>query len=184
MKNLAGSKDAPTMVLGELTLAGIPSIEEEAKGEVPCKHRGEIIIDGIEIFTFRRAWYYWVVNGRIPLHVACELYEDPIGRESVRVSGHCGCPPPEKWVEWLFPTPSEVQVWSEKAKQQCLDAMRSKDDWFAKSIKEGMAKSVYSDDPASMGAYPYITLYHVDNQEGLNLLVKAIRSLAGGAKAT
>jgi hypothetical protein len=50
---------------------------------------------------FERYWRYWVARGPVPLSVARELYADPIGKESVRADGHCGCPPPEEWVEWV-----------------------------------------------------------------------------------
>jgi len=45
-------------------------------------------------FIFERAWYYYVVNGNVPLEVAKELYSNPIGRIDIRVGGDCSCPPP------------------------------------------------------------------------------------------
>jgi len=48
-------------------------------------------------FTFRRAWYYWMVSGMMPLEVARRLWDDPEGKRSVRVGGHCGCPSPDEY---------------------------------------------------------------------------------------
>lgn len=47
-----------------------------------------------------RAWRYWVAKGPVPLRLARMLYADPVGREDVRVAGHCGCPPPEEWAKY------------------------------------------------------------------------------------
>jgi hypothetical protein len=93
----------------------------ECKGEVPYH-----IIGVLGDTTFKRAWYYWMVKCMVPLEVAEKMYEDPIGKKDVRVSGHCGCPPPNEW---------------------CKDIDGKK----------------------------YITSYHIDSQEGLNLFVKTIK---------
>lgn len=91
MKNLAGNKDCDVEIRRELTRCRIPIIEgERSTGEVPASLTGKL-----GEFTFRRAWYYWVVTGGVPLSVAQEMYDDPVGREDVRVDGHCGCPAPE-----------------------------------------------------------------------------------------
>jgi hypothetical protein len=100
MKNLAGEETADVDIRKELQHAGI-TINEVPKGrtevpytligKLPCKNGGE--------FKFTRAWYYWVVSGPVPLNVAKVLYSTAVGKRDVRVVGHCGCPPPEEWVE-------------------------------------------------------------------------------------
>lgn len=92
MRNLAGDKRADESVRDELLAAEIGLVKIEPYGEVPATYGGKL-----GAFTFRRAWYYWVVKGPMPLEVARKLYEHPRGREVVRVAGHCGCPPPEEW---------------------------------------------------------------------------------------
>jgi hypothetical protein len=94
MQNLAGKVDCDVFILEELYKAGVCIVEhpEPLRREVPASLTGVM-----GKFTFARAWYYWVVEGPVPLSVAKILYDHPRGREDVRVAGHCGCPPPEKW---------------------------------------------------------------------------------------
>ena len=42
----------------------------------------------------KRRNYYFVAEGWVPANIAERLYADPVGREVVRVDGHCGCPAP------------------------------------------------------------------------------------------
>lgn len=118
MKNLAGVEDCDEHIRKELTEAGITIVDaSEHKGEVPyrfigvlgmqdfnemehsviCQYDPTRIYAESSSFSFRRAWYYWVVVGYVPLYVAEELYNDPVGKKDVRVEGHCACPPPEEW---------------------------------------------------------------------------------------
>jgi hypothetical protein len=129
MKNLAGVKECDEFISHELELAGIHQIvldeSERQNHEVPFtvigllgathfrKEWDEMLIKSpglVKLFSpknitphvsfiFCRAWYYWIVTGFVPLHVAEELYADPIGKKDVRVSGHCGCPAPKEWIK-------------------------------------------------------------------------------------
>jgi hypothetical protein len=129
MKNLAGVKECDEFISHELELAGIHQITlveaERGEHEVPytvigvlgAKHFreewDEMLVKSPSLkklfnptniaphvsFVFCRAWYYWVVIGLVPLYVANELYENPIGKKDVRVSGHCGCPSPIEWIK-------------------------------------------------------------------------------------
>lgn len=94
MINLAGAKECDDQIKAELTEAKIPIVKvPQSRSEVPFS-----IIGKIGPFKFERLWYYYEVVGQVPLKVAQELYADPVGRKEVRVAGHCGCPPPEEWV--------------------------------------------------------------------------------------
>lgn len=95
MKNLAGNREADTFIRAELEACGIEVISTgtEQRGEVPASFVGKI-----GPFTFRRCWYYWSVDGPMPLTAANEMYHHPDGRHDVRVAGHCGCPPPSEWI--------------------------------------------------------------------------------------
>jgi len=100
---------------------------EDYKAHWDCKDEVPYHIIGVlGDITFKRAWYYWRVQGNVPLKIAKKMYEDPIGKKDVRVSGHCGCPPPKEWCDKI----------------------------------EGKK---------------YVTSYHIDSQEGLNLFVKTIK---------
>jgi hypothetical protein len=93
MINLAGHELADVYCELELRRAGIDVlIGEDAKGEVRTRVTGKL-----GPFTFRRAWYYWIVEGPMPMPVAVQLYLDPVGVQDVRVEGHCVCPDPREY---------------------------------------------------------------------------------------
>ena len=160
MINLAGQQ-SNCEITKELNLAGITVVahEEMLKTEPITNLTGRL-----GEFTFKRAWYYWVVYGLVPLEIAQKMYQDPVGKKDVRVSGHCGCPPPEEWAQ-----PSdEVQ---EKIKEslgyrkdmdmhETFDFWKINEDKFKEEIKK------YDQ---------YINCYHIDSQEGLNLFVQILK---------
>jgi hypothetical protein len=94
MENLAGETKADLSILKELSEAGIEIVEgKKSRGEVPYTLTGRLAD-----WTFSRAWYYWVARAEkgLPLKVAAKLYKKH--GKVVRVEGHCGCPPPEEWL--------------------------------------------------------------------------------------
>jgi hypothetical protein len=95
--NMAGRKDCDEFIARELEEAGIYLKKEDHKGEVPYHIVGEL-----KGFKFHRAWYYWVVHGSVPAHVAWKMYENPIGRRDVRVDGYAGNTEPD--INRLQPT--------------------------------------------------------------------------------
>jgi hypothetical protein len=92
MKNLAGVATCDEVIRKELETAGIPVIPGSSHGEVPYSIYGKL-----GRFTFKRAWYYWVVDGPTPIKVALAMYANPRGVKAVRVDGNCGCPPPDPY---------------------------------------------------------------------------------------
>lgn len=93
MKNLAGVHECDEDIRKELAEAGIRVVvTKKVNTEVPYS-----VVGQLSYFTFRRAWYYWVVEGDVPLEVANEMYATEVGKKDVRVAGHCGCPPPAEW---------------------------------------------------------------------------------------
>lgn len=89
----------------ELELLGIEVLSTETSVETRGPH------GRLGPFTFARLWYYWHVSGPVPLPVAIELYEHPVGRQDVRVAGHCGRPPPQEWAEDLEDGRGPVVTW-------------------------------------------------------------------------
>ncbi len=88
---------------GELKAAGITagrmaeSMRERSGGEPKS-----VVIGTLHGWSFRRAWYYWMVEGPgIPVDDAERLHEKH--GTSVRVHGHCGCPSPREYCQG-FPT--------------------------------------------------------------------------------
>lgn len=156
MKNLAGDPRCDADIKRELLDAGIQLVEKDrTKEEVPSTISGEL-----GAFKFIRAWYYWIVEGKMPLEVARELYRDPVGKADVRVVGHCGCPSPdEPWIEWYDSEGRRIFPLSKKHKD------------FS---EEEAGYRVFFEDPSSVGK-GYIPFYHIDSAEGLKLFADAIR---------
>lgn len=170
MINLAGVKEADKHIKDELTRAGIYIIKTEfsKKNEVPYTLKGKL-----GNASFHRAWHYWVVNCKLPLHIAKELYAHPEGKKSIRVSGHCGCPPPEDpWIDWIDENGyklGRLNEWNDYPDDSMLWDSVDKETMISKS---GEFKWVES--PEAEGT-PYITLYHIDSQAGLLLFAEAIK---------
>lgn len=175
MINLAGNKEAADKVVKrELLVCGIPrfplpaEITNQAYREVQTQWFGKL-----GDFEFKRAWYYWVVSGRVPIQMARELYVDPCGRTDIRVAGHCGCPPPEKpWVEWYRAGKKALDSknWAEFEKHESSDSK------FLKEIAEGFReKYLLSNDPEAEGFEGFVTSYHIDTEVGLRVFVDTLR---------
>ena len=146
----------------ELKLAGINVVEKETKGEVPTKYIGEL-----EGFTFERAWYYWIVKGNVPLELANEMYENPIGKKDVRVTGHCGCPAPEECARKMDLNGKELcnkseldDIKSEKIKKALIDDPKLK--WVDDKSKNGQL---------------FVTSYHIDSWQGLKLFADTVKRI-------
>jgi hypothetical protein len=171
--NLAGVDPAVTdaRIRGELQAAGIEVVEHEALLDHPEVHTH--CAGKLGGFAFQRNWYYWVVRGRVPLAVAEKLYADPVGKKTVRVAGHCGCPPPEKWTNRYMPDGREVVPTSQKAEiDHFVERLREKG--RVAEAAEVLAGIYFSDDPKA--GEPFVESYHIDSQEGLNLFVRVLRA--------
>lgn len=168
MQNLAGNHGCDAVLRKELMEAGITvfPLHAPVQSEVPSSLLGVLTKDEKQLFKFHRAWYYWVASGNVPLEVAQELYsKGKVGHDEIRSGGDCGCRPPETWTEWhdelgrvLVPMKQKEEI--EKVRKY-LDA-----DFFD--------KHVFVEDPAAVG-HGFVTTYHIDSQEGLNLFVKTLR---------
>jgi hypothetical protein len=171
MQNLAGKPDADRFMTDELRKAIIPAVpathDEISHTEVPftiCGQLGE--------FRFKRAWYYWVVKGKVPLNVAQELYADPLGHDDVRVAGHCGCPPPEEWVN---PPLDLADKWRAEIGLPLGDAIP---DHFVKNFDYW--KPLYDELDKRITEAPrddnwFVDTYHIDSLAGLRLFADTLR---------
>lgn len=157
MKNLAGVTSCDENIKNELEYASIPAIEASSKhSEVPYSLEG-VLDTPYGRFEFRRAWDYWIVSGKVPLNLAEKLYENPEGKKSVRVSGHCGCPPPKERITWFDKEGKELK--KKSIKKSLIDM----------GITEFDPKYRWVENP-EVGK-PFITDYHIDSQAGLLLFV-------------
>ena len=173
MINLAGAGLVPTnkAILRELERVGLtPSFfNEPTTTEVQTTVYAKL--NGL---TFVRAWTYWVVSGIVPLDAAKALYAGPVGKTDIRVSGHCGCPPPEApWVDWLDPKTNKQIIPTKNLEQRDQMLRILGED----AMKDFMDSHIFHDDPASLGAFGYITTYHIDTELGLYIFVQAAKAL-------
>lgn len=166
MRNLAGVDDADIWCAIELTKAGIEGkiLRMPQDGEVRTRVEGHI-----GNITLRRAWYYWVARGKVPLAIAERLYANPIGRRDVRVNGHCGCPAPGKPggdVEW-HDADGEVFVDPDGSREAAFGAFIARYAFLTTKDKPRFVKS-------TEGLRAYVTCYHIDSQEGLDLFARTM----------
>jgi hypothetical protein len=170
--NLAGvsAERANLVVLQELGRAGVPEVVVDPGGEVLATFGGRL-----GTFTFCRAWYYWVVGGRVPLDAVVEMYQHPAGRHDVRINGHCGCPAPrEHGTNWIAPDGKQVYPLAEQ------DVARRATHSTCASIAEIGHKVLntcyFADPPWSYpGVKGFVDLYHIDSERGLRLFADTVK---------
>ena len=95
MQNLAGVPRATELITEELKRLDIPIIDSKE----PIDEPKSLVYGQLGDYIFKRAWYYYKVSGDVPLNVAEELYSTLIGKQDIRVVGHCGCPHPSTWAK-------------------------------------------------------------------------------------
>lgn len=168
--NLAARENPPaervqatdTQVEKELNEAGIEVIQHTSLieySEVPTHFTG-FLRTGLGEFRFKRYWYYWSVEGRVPLSVAKKMYIDPVGKKYVRCGGHCGCPPPAG------------QARRYVAGKQCVPA--SEREAFLDVAPERVGEFHFTNNPNEGEAF--VECYHIDSQGGLNLFVQTVKA--------
>lgn len=169
MINLAGNKDCDNYILQELATAGIATRRVPlGNTEVPYTIEGRL-----GLFRLWRSWYYWVVKGLIPLPMAEELYADPIGKGDVRCAGHCACPEPLTQANWYLPDGREVLTMNNKTECEEIVAKSKSNSLIGIAVKI-LRENNFAEDPSKVeGVKGYVTDYHIDSQEGLNLFVAA-----------
>jgi len=158
MKNAAGDYDCEKYVPLELREAGIKIIDHNKTikhPEVYTQFSGELFK-----WEFKRAWKYWVASGPIlPFEYATPLHI--LAGQKVRVDGHCGCPSPE-------------EVRGEEAEQRAFKEFNEKEsqDFYKEHPEIG------DRDEEGNPIFKWkqgVDLYHIDTQEGLNLLSAVIK---------
>jgi len=179
MINLAGHKNPDPIVEEELFIAGVEIVraDEPQKGEVATRISGRL-----GAITFSRAWYYWIVNGDVPIEIARKIYaQEPYGVRDVRVSGHCGCPPPEDpWVEYRDVSGKQIAVLTE-SNRTLFDQYRDKalGPYLHEVIGKMLGEITFVDtkeEQERLSTTRVVTTYHIDSQAGLKVFVDAMLS--------
>jgi hypothetical protein len=116
---------------------------------------------------------YWIVSGRVPLATAILLYGDPVGRDLIRVDGHCGCPSPETpWVKWFKDDKQVLPIIEQEDANKII--AQSKSEMMVNIGRKILAENLFSDDPSSIGASGFVTTYHIDGDLGLRVFVDVV----------
>ena len=171
MINLAGNENADRFIQEELYLAGIPIVEvEKTNSEVPYTFIGVV-----GKWTFRRAWYYWIVSVQdgvpgLPVDGAVKMHETPYPVKSdiktlgkvIRCGGHCGAPSPLE--SGAYP------LFNADFKKECEEMGKN----YA-LLTYGEISELY--DAGQLKSPRYVKSYHIDDQIGLNGFVKVIKSI-------
>jgi hypothetical protein len=164
--NLAGRPDAEYIVHQELERCGIPVIEEDhTRNEVSVKIAGKL-----GDFHFERAWYYWIVSGKVPLKIAKEIYDNPIGKTDIRAGGDCGCEEP---------TEDNYFVNSyDKDGKLLLDRRPEEDEMWDKIIEKDPElgeKTRRVDDKIKYTDKIFVENYDIDSELGLYIFVETLK---------
>ena len=165
MENLAGDSSCDSVIRKELSEAKIPMRDVgPSRREVPYTVEGRL-----GPIKFWRAWYYWIVEGYIPLNIAAEIYANPIGRRDVRTDGYAGNYDPEKWVIHIRKEYDKYAPYIESGGlPPDIGHVFGKDPEKARqSFLETMEKLKRESE--------FITCYHIDSQEGLNFFVEIVK---------
>jgi len=167
MKNLAGNPECDIEIERELTRCGVQVVRKQPReGEVPSSLRGKL-----GNFEFFRAWRYWIVTGKVPLQIARELYDDPVGKTDIRVNGNCTCPPPEGGrILWLDKKGRKLLPMSE---WDSIVNRLGEDDPIARDIRNN-PKIRFVNNPAAKGK-GFIDTYHIDTETGLRIFADTLK---------
>ena len=119
---------------------------------------------------FARALSGWTASGPLPLAVARALYKHPVARSETRVGGRVDQPPPEgPWVVWYTADgervyPVHLQARFREVSEQSPGLLRMS------------PSAIFHDEPARIGATPYIDLYAIDSEDGLRVFASVLRA--------
>ncbi len=192
MINLAGKREADKYIQEELLLAKIPLV----RGKLTIDEVPYTITGRIGNWTFNRGWYYWRASAPdgegLPLEIAAQLHEKeyPITGEllrygneakiygdSVRATGHCGCPHPRECTKYFDEIGRRVIIDPSGKKEKERDSLlETHKEILTDSALTNLKQLRYL--PlleGTDGIRAVIDSYHVDTQLGLNELARVIR---------
>lgn len=138
---------------------------DQPSGDPPSRLRGKL--GPIEI---ARGPSCWIADGPLPLAVASALYQHPIGRREIRIAGRADPPPPEApWIVWYT-------AHGERVYPVHLQARFRMTCEHSPGLARMSPGAIFHDDPATIGATPYIDLYQIDSEDGLQVFGSVLRA--------
>jgi hypothetical protein len=119
-------------------------------------------------FTFRN--YYTVVDGKVPLAVAIELYSD-LFKGDIRSGGDCGCRKPSTWATaWN----GDRIVINPKETANVKDGIEKGSDIYKSLVAN--PKYQLCDNEEEYATYPkYVDTYHIDTELGVYIFVRTLK---------
>lgn len=177
MRNLAGHKQSTEIIKSELERVGIVV----RRSDNPIGEPKSMVYGKLNGFTFERAWYYYVVEGLVPLDIANELYRTKVGKSDIRVAGHCACPPPGEWSKPVNLKTGRQII--DRGVHGCFLAWHEPGEIFNKDnepVEEAIQRSLdrMNWEFGEIKNFPqFINSYHIDSELGLYLFVQAIKNL-------
>jgi hypothetical protein len=132
---------------------------QRAHGEVPYAWVAEVDLPSGPV-RFTRSWRYWRVQGKIHLALAQKVYAKE--GNGIRAGGHGYNQPPEEHVEHFLPDGRAIVTYASLKEFEMFQ-----------SLWDNLAhdRVVYFSIPKGC---EYVTMYHIDSQEGLNRFVEVL----------
>lgn len=134
-------------------------------GEVPYAWVAEVDLPSGPV-RFTRAWRYWRIEGKIPLALAQKVYEKE--GNGIRAGGHGYNQPPAEHSKHFLPDGRQIFTFFELKDFEKFQAV-----WD----KNASNYAIYFSIPKGC---EYVTMYHIDSQEGLNRFVEALLKSTDG----
>lgn len=134
---------------------------------IPLKDETTGLLGDLTITKSGSRWYY-LVEGRVPLELANQLYDDPVGRTDIRVACHCMCPPPAEWATWYAPSGRKIVGLDQQ--DECLRYVNSSSEYMRGVAERLLQELDFAEDPSAVpGAEGFVESYHVDSEVGLRV---------------
>lgn len=185
MINLAGVATCDETIRTELAAAGIDIVEgDRRRCGVPYSLTGRL-----GAFSFRRAWYYWMVSGLMPLEAAKRMAKTPCPAKT-HYAWSLATDKGERNYRTLYGARMRAQRLGGQVKKSRraiqLASLTANDVIRVRGYAGGAdpeEMATWHDEAGNYlhmyqpGARAYVRSYHIDTQAGVNLFAETIRGL-------
>jgi hypothetical protein len=184
LPNMAGREDCDEYIKRELEhclikvcrISEVEAYKLKSESEVPYTLYGEL---GLGDFTFRRYWYYYVVEAKhckgVPLALAEQIYTDPACKYDVRANGGDSSWTPRRCAVW-FHKRKKKQVLKMSEREGFEKAAASNNETIKKIGKDGLSCFLFCEDSdLDKLANGFVNCYHIDTEVGLRVFSDCLR---------
>lgn len=138
---------------------------------------GIVVLDGTPIvgqlgaFTFRFYNYYWIASGPMPLLLAREIYDHPVGKD-IRAGGDGPGRHPEVYCTTYFAADGTELLSDPDGSQE-----KQLNEWVDKGVVPPALMKGKRFVPDAKGSYAYaqVLTYHIDSEPGLYVFAEFAR---------